>query len=121
MNYLSVFKCTPIAKAIAHNVHRNYMVGNIIREKGFIYQIQKLDPRTHFSFTHAFKFHSLKEATELMFHTEHEHLCFTQNVNTKHYLIISNRLTQIQIRPVIERISGDKKIIKMAHNPASAV
>ena len=57
-----------------------------------------------------------------MFHTEHEHFCFTQNVNTKHYVINSNRLTLKQIRPVglIEQISGDK-IIKMAHNPASAV
>ena len=113
-----LFKCRPIAKDIAHNVHRNYMVGNIIREKGFIYQIQKPTIHAHIFHslhTHAFKFHSLKEATELMFHTE-------QNVNTKHYVIDSNRLTLKQIRPVglIERISGDK-IIKMAHNPASAV
>ena len=72
-----LFKCRPIAKDIAHNVHRNYMVGNIIREKGFIDQIQKIVPPYKHTFfihyTHAFKFHSLKEATELMFHTEREH------------------------------------------------
>ena len=86
------------------------MVGNIIREKGFIYQIQK--PTIH---AHIFHSLTLSNFMRLL------NLCFTQNMNTKYYVINSNRLTLKQIRPVIERISGDKKIIKMAHNPASAV
>ena len=120
-----LFKCRPIAKAIAHNVHRNYMVGNIIREKGFIYQIQKIVP----PYTHTFLIHYTLTLSNFIHSKRLLNLCFTQNmniyvsqnVNTKHYVINSNRLILKQIRPAIERISGDKKIIKMAHNPASAV
>ena len=92
------------------------MVGNIIREKGFIYQIQKIVPAC----THTFFIHYTLTLSNSIHSKRLLNLCFTQNVNTKHYVINSNRLILKQIRPAIERISGDK-IIKMAHNPASAV
>ena len=93
------------------------MVGSIIREKGFIYQIQKIVP----PYTHTFFIHYTLTLSNFIHSKRLLNLCFKLNVNTKHYVINSNRLTVKQIRPVIERISGDKKIIKMAHNPASAV
>ena len=101
------------------------MVGNIIREKGFIYQIQKIVP----PYTHTFLIHYTLTLSNFIHSKRLLNLCFTQNmniyvsqnVNTKHYVINSNRLILKQIRPAIERISGDKNIIKMAHNPASAV
>ena len=54
------------------------MVANIIREKGFIYQIQKIvPPYTHTFFIHytltlSNFIHSKRLYTELMFQTEHE-------------------------------------------------
>ena len=74
-----LFKCRPIAKALAHNVHRNYMVGNIIREKGFIDQIglQKIVP----PYTHTFFIHYTLTLSNFI-HSKLLNLRFTQNMNT---------------------------------------
>ena len=73
-----LFKCRPIAKDIAHNVHRNDMAGNIIREKGFIDQIQKIVP----PYTHTFFIHYTLTLSNFIHSKRLLNLCFTQNMNT---------------------------------------